>query len=275
MRKRRLVLEAGRAETRYWQDLWDYRELFVILAWRDICVRYKQAAIGVLWAILRPTLTMAVFTVVFAHVAGLPSVGSVPYPLMVLAGMLPWLLFSTIVVEAANSLVANEALVGKVYFPRLIIPAAVAMASLADFLVGLGLLVLMMAWYLFLPGWRIVFLPALVVLAVAAALGPGLMLASLNVKYRDFRHIIPFLVQLGLYVSPVGFSSENIPVEWRLAYALNPMVGVIDAFRWCLLGGQAQLYLPGLALGVAVIVLMLWAGLRVFRRTERSFADLI
>jgi len=271
----RLVLEAGRAEAQYWRDLWHYRELFAILAWRDISVRYKQTVIGVAWAVIRPFLTMIVFTVIFGGVAQLPSDGDAPYALMVFAGMLPWFLFSTILSESSNSLVANAPLVGKVYFPRLVIPSAAAVVSLVDFAISFLLMVLLMLWYWFMPGWQILLLPVFILLAVAAALGPAFLLSALNVKYRDFRHIIPFIVQFGLYVSPVGFSSANIPDEWRFLYGLNPMVGVIDGFRWCLLGGEATLHLPSFLVSLGVIAFFLWYGIRVFRRTEKTFADLI
>lgn len=271
----RIILEPGRADAQYWRDLWHYRELFAILAWRDIAVRYKQTVIGVAWAVIRPFLTMIVFTVIFGRVAHLPSDGDAPYAVMVFAGMLPWFLFSTILSESSNSLVTNSALVGKVYFPRLVIPSASAVVSLVDFIISFVLMIALMVWLWFLPDWRILLLPAFVLLAVAAALGPSLLLSAMNVKYRDFRYIIPFIVQFGLYVSPVGFSSANIPENWRLLYGLNPMVGVIDGFRWCLLGGEATIYLPSFALSLGVITFFLWYGTRVFRRTERTFADLI
>lgn len=269
-----LVLEAGRAERHYWCDLWAYRELFAILAWRDVAVRYKQTVIGVAWAVIRPFLTMVVFTVVFGRLARLPSEGGAPYPVMVFAGMLPWFLFSTILGEASNSLVGNANLVGKVYFPRLIIPASSAVVALVDFAVNLAILFGLMAWYGFWPSWRIALLPAFVALAVLASLGPAFLITALNVKYRDFRYIIPFIVQFGLYISPVGFSSAIVPERWRLLYSLNPVVGVIDGFRWCILGG-GRLYLPGFGLSLGVVALFLWLGIAYFRHTERGFADLI
>jgi lipopolysaccharide transport system permease protein len=270
-----LVLEPGRAERHYWRDIWAYRELFAILAWRDVAVRYKQTVIGILWAVVRPFLTMVVFTVVLGRLAKLPSEGGAPYPVMVFAGMLPWFLFSTILAEASNSLVGNSNLVGKVYFPRLIIPASSSLVALVDFGVNLSILVGLMLWYGFWPSWRIALLPAFVALAVLASLGPAFLLTALNVKYRDFRYIIPFIVQFGLYVSPVGFSSAIVPEKWRLLYSLNPVVGVIDGFRWCVLGGDSRLYLPGFLLSLAVVALFLWLGVRYFRHTERSFADLL
>lgn len=273
--ERVLVLEAGRAERHYWRDLWAYRELFAILAWRDLAVRYKQTVIGVAWAIIRPLLTMVIFTIVFGRLAGLPTVGSTPYPVLVFAGMLPWFLFSSILSDASNSIVGNAGLIGKVYFPRIIIPAAAGVVALADFGINLVLMSALMAWYGFAPDWHVVLLPAFVVLAVLAALGPALIVTALNVKYRDFRYIIPFLVQFGLYVSPVGFANAVVPAEWRFWYSLNPLVGVIDGFRWCLLGGESPLYVPGFLLSLVVVAVFLGLGVRQFRRTEKTFADLI
>jgi lipopolysaccharide transport system permease protein len=273
--ERVLLLEAGRSERNYWRDLWEYRELFSILAWRDVAIRYKQTVIGITWAVVRPLLTMLIFTVIFGRVARLPSPGGVPYPIMVFAGMLPWLLFSTILSDASNSLVSNSNLISKVYFPRLAVPCASSVAALVEFGIALVLLFAMMLWFRFLPDFRILFLPVFIVLAVLSSLGPALYVTALNVRYRDFRFIIPFVVQFGMYVSPVGFSSAVIPTKWRLLYHLNPVVGVIDGFRWCLLRGQGDLYLPGLYLNLFVIALFLWLGVSYFRKTERTFADLI
>ena len=270
-----IVIEAGRRERNYWLDLWRYRELFRVLAWRDLSVRYKQTVIGVLWALIRPVLTMLVFTVIFGQLARLPSVGTAPYPLMVLAGILPWTFFSTGLSEASNSLVNNANLISKVYFPRLIVPTATVVVALVDFLISFSILVLMMAWYQFLPGWQILVLPVFLLLAFFTSVGPALWITALNVKYRDFRYIITFIVQFGLYVSPVGFCSSVVPEEWRLLYSLNPMVGVIDGFRWCILGGQTELYTPGLAMSVGVTAFFLWFGIQRFRKMENSFADLI
>lgn len=270
-----IVLERGRADRNYWRDLWRYRELFAILAWRDVAVRYKQTAIGVAWAVLRPLLTMVIFTVVFGTLARLPSDGAAPYAVLVFAGLLPWFLFSSVLSEASGSLVGNAGLIGKVYFPRIIIPAAAAVVALIDFAINLVMLFAIMAWYGFAPDWRIVLLPAFVVLGVLASLGPALLITALNVRYRDFRYVIPFLIQFGLYVSPVGFSSGVVPEAWRFWYSLNPVVGVIDGFRWCVLGGQSQLYLPGFLLSLGIVALFLWLGVRTFRRTEKSFADLL
>jgi lipopolysaccharide transport system permease protein len=273
--ERLTILEAGRAERDYWRDLWHYRELFAILAWRDVSVRYKQTVIGIAWAIIRPFLTMIVFTVIFGHIAKLPTDGGAPYPILVFAGMLPWFLFSGVLSEASNSLIGNANLISKVYFPRLVIPTSTAVVALVDFLINLAMLALLMVWFGFLPSWRIVFLPAFIVLAVLASIGPALWITALNVKYRDFRYMIPFIVQFGLYVSPVGFSSAIVPEEWRLLYSLNPVVGVIDGFRWSLLGGESQIYWPGFALSLGVVAFFFWFGIRYFRATERTFADMV
>jgi lipopolysaccharide transport system permease protein len=269
-----IIIEAGRADRAYWYDLWRYRELFLVLAWRDISVRYKQTVIGVAWAVIRPLLTVVVFTLVFGKLAKLPSDGTAPYTLMVYAGMLPWTFFSTAVAEASSSLIGNANLISKVYFPRLIVPGATVMVAFIDFLIGFALMLGLMVWYQFPPGWHILLLPAFAALTFLASLGLGLWITALNVKYRDFRYVIPFLVQLGLYVSPVGFSSSVIPDGWRLIYSLNPMVGVIDGFRWCLLGGESQLYLPGLGLSIGVTAFFTWFGVRQFRKMENTIVDL-
>ncbi len=270
-----LVIEPGRTEKNYWADLWRYRELFLILAWRDISVRYKQTIIGILWAIIRPLLTMVVFTVIFSRIAKLHSDGSAPYALLVFAAMLPWSLFSNALSESSNSLINNSNLIGKIYFPRLIIPAATLVTAFIDFLISFVILIGMMLYYRFVPGWQIALLPAFIILALLASLGPGLWITALNVKYRDFRYVIPFVVQFGLYVSPVGFSSGVIPGKWRLLYSLNPMVGVIDGFRWCILGGNSPIYLPGFLLSLLIIAFFLYLGVSHFRKTEKTFADLI
>ena len=270
-----LILEAGRTERHYWSDIWRYRELFAILAWRDVSVRYKQTVIGVAWAVVRPFMTMVVFTIVFGRLAKLPSDGSAPYPIMVFTGMLPWFLFSTILSDASNSLVVNANLVGKVYFPRIIIPSATAVVALADFVVNLAMFAALMVWYHFIPTWRALLLPMFVILATLASLGPSLFITALNVKYRDFRYIIPFIVQFGLYISPVGFSSAVVPEKWRFWYSLNPVVGTIDGFRWCLLGKNSTLNFADFSSSLIMIALFLWLGIAYFRRTERTFADLI
>src|SRR5438309_577569 len=270
-----IILEPGRTEQNYWRDLCSYRELFQVLAWRDVSVRYKQTIIGVAWAVIRPFLTMVIFTIIFARLAKLPSEGKAPYALMVFVGMLPWTFFSTALSDASNSLIGNANLISKVYFPRLIIPTATIIVGFVDLLIGFGILAAMMLWYHFQPSWHILLLPIFVLLAFLASLGPGLWITALNVKYRDFRYVIPFILQFGLYVSPVGFSSTVVPEKWRLLYSLNPIVGVIDGFRWCVLGGDSQLHAPGFPLSLCVIALFVWLGIAYFRRTEQSFADLI
>jgi lipopolysaccharide transport system permease protein len=269
-----IVIEANRPELHYWEDLWRYRELFRVLAWRDVSVRYKQTVIGAAWALIRPFLTMVVFTIIFGRIAKLPSQG-VPYALLVFTAMLPWSLFSTALTDASNSLVSNANLISKVYFPRLIIPAATVVVSVVDFLISFIILLLLMVWYQFVPNVKIVLLPIFIAIAFMACLGPALWVTALNVKYRDFRYVIPFIVQLGLYISPVGFSSNVIPEQWRLVYSLNPMVGVIDGFRWCILGQNNSFYLSGFLLSLGVSIGFLWFGIRQFRKMESSFADLI
>jgi homopolymeric O-antigen transport system permease protein len=270
-----IIIEPNRRERHYWLDMWQYRELFRILAWRDLSVRYKQTVIGVLWVLFRPILTMLVFTIIFGKIAHLPSDGSAPYALMVFAGMLPWAFFSTGLTDAANSLIVDTNLISKVYFPRLILPTATIVVAFADLLVSLCILMVLMVWYQFWPSWQISLLPVFMCSAFLATMGPGLWISALNVQYRDFRYVIPFIVQFGLYVSPVGFSSSVIPTQWRSIYALNPMVGAIDGFRWCILGEQSELYLPDLAVSAGVIAFFLWFGVRQFRKMENSFADLI
>ncbi|NEP19471.1 MAG: ABC transporter permease [Leptolyngbya sp. SIO4C1] len=270
-----LVIEAGRTEAQYWRDLWRYRELFYFLAWRDVLVRYKQTAIGVAWALIRPFLTMVVFSIVFGRLANLPSEGDAPYPILVFAAMLPWQFFASALTECSNSLIINSNLVSKVYFPRLVVPTSAVIVSFVDFLISGLILLGLMAWYDALPSWRIATLPLFIMIAFAAAMGAGLWLAALNVQYRDFRYIVPFIVQFGLYISPVGFSSSIVPDQWRLLYALNPMVGVIDGFRWAIIGGDVQLFWPGFLLSLLLVIFVLVTGTMYFRHMERSFADII
>jgi lipopolysaccharide transport system permease protein len=269
-----LVIEAGRANYHYWKDLWRYRELFLVLTWRDILVRYKQTVLGVSWALLRPLLAAAVFTVIFGKLANLPSDGA-PYPLLVMVAMLPWLFFATGLTEASGSLVGNANMISKVYFPRLIMPVSAVIVSLVDLLISSFIAMALMAWYGVWPDWRVITFPLFVVLAFAAAIGAGTWFAALNVKYRDFRYIVPFVLQLALYISPVGFSSSIVPDKWRLLYSINPMVGVIDGVRWALLGGADPLYWPSILLSVAVTTVLLISGVAFFRRAEKQFADII
>lgn len=272
---RHLVLEAGRADRQYWRDLWRYRELFFILAWRDVAVRYKQTVIGLAWAFVRPFMTMVVFTIVFGKIAKLPSEGAAPYAVMVFAGLLPWTLFASVLSDASTSIVGSSNLISKVYFPRLIVPVSTVLVALIDFLVSLFILAGLMLWYGVVPGWQILLLPLFVMLALLCSIGPALWAAAVLVKYRDFRFIIPFVTQIGLYISPVGFSGKIVPEQWQLLYSLNPMVGIIDGFRWCILGGASPIDGPGFVIGVAITLVLLWWGIRSFRRTERAFADLI
>ena len=270
-----LIIEAGKTEKNYWKDIWRYRELFYILSWRDIKVRYKQTVIGAAWSIIRPLLTMIVFTVIFSRVAKMPAGLDAPYAILVYAGLLPWTFFSTSLSEASNSLIGNTNLISKVYFPRLIIPAATVITSLVDFAISFVLMLGLFVWYQYTPGWQMLLLPLFLFLAFIASIGVGLYLTAMNVKFRDFRYIVPFIVQFGLYISPVGFNSNNIPEKWRLVYALNPMVGVIDGFRWCLLNGQQKLYWDTMLISLCVSLFFLWVGIRQFRKMEKSFADLI
>lgn len=269
-----LVIEAGRTETQYWRDLWRYRELFAFLAWRDLLVRYKQTVVGVAWSLIRPFLTMVVLTVVFGKFGKMPS-GGVPYPILVFCGMLPWQFFSAALSESGNSLVTNSNLISKVYFPRLVVPAASVITSFVDFMISAVFLVALMVWYQYVPSANVWVLPFFVLLAFAASLGAGLWIAALMVQYRDFRFIVPFIVQFGLYLSPVGFYSSVVPEQWRLLYSVNPMVGVIDGFRWCLLGGEHTLYWNGLLLSIVGVLVLVTSGIWYFRKTERSFADVI
>jgi len=270
-----LILEAAYARRNYWQDVWRYRDLFAILAWRDIALRHRQSVLGIAWSVLRPLMTVLIFTVVFSRIAKLPSDGMAPYALMVFAGIIPWNLLSSIIGQASNSLVSNAGLIGKVYFPRLIVPASVIAVTLVDAAISLLLLFAMMAWFGFFPDWRILLLPFFMAFAVLVGLGPALWLSAVNVKYRDFQHVAAFALQFGIYISPVGFSSTAVPEQWRLLYSLNPAVGIIDGFRWSLFHGEAQLYLPGLLCSLAITALMLWAGVTYFRKAERTFVDVI
>ncbi len=272
---RELIIEAGRAEQQYWRDLWHFRELFYILAWRDILVRYKQTVIGIAWAVIRPFVTVVVFTLVFNRIAKLEAPEGVPYALFVSVAMMPWQFFASALSEASGSLLNNSGLISKVYFPRLIIPAGSVITSLVDFAITLVMLAVLMVWYQYAPDWRVLTLPLFILLAFAAALGSGLFLCALNVKYRDFRYVVPFIVQFGLYVSPVGFSSTKVPEHLRWLYDLNPMVGVIDGFRWACLRGTVPLEMHTLASSVVVIAAMCAYGMWYFRKTEKIFADVI
>ncbi len=271
-----LHISPGKAGINYYKDLWRYRELFLFLAWRDVLVRYKQTVIGVLWSVLRPLITMIIFTIVFSRLANLPSNGA-PYGVMVFAGVLPWQFFSNSLADTGNSLVANAHLVSKVYFPRIIIPASSVIVGFIDFLIAfIIMLVLMIFWYSFIPPVSIFFILPFLVPAFLSSLGLGFLVSALTVKYRDFRYIVPFIVQFGLYISPVGFMSSIVPEKWRLLYSLNPIVGVIDGFRWAILGGGSQpLWWPGVAVSTAVSIILFMIGFGYFRNTEKAFADVI
>ena len=270
-----IIIEPGSSSKNYWKDLWRYRELFYILSWRDVKVRYKQTVIGAAWSVIRPLLTMIIFTIVFSKVAKLPAGVDAPYAIMVYAAMLPWIFFSTSLAEASMSLIGNSNLITKVYFPRMIVPTASIITSLVDFLISFCLLFILFLWYGYFPSWQILVLPVFLLMAFVASVGAGLFVTALNVKYRDFRYIIPFIVQFGLYISPVGFNSNVIPEKWRLVYALNPMVGVIDGFRWCLLRGEQVIYWDAMAVSVGMSLILFVFGIRQFRKMEKSFADLI
>ena len=274
-----VIIEPGRTEKNYWKDLWRYRELFYILSWRDLKVRYKQTIIGLLWSVLRPLLTMMIFTFVFGEIAKFPVPDGVKYPVLIFAGLLPWQFFATGLSEASNSLIGNERLISKVYFPRMIIPASSVITSLVDFLISLVLMFGLLIWFGVAPSVNLVFLPLFILMAFLASFGVGLWLTSLNVKYRDFKHVVPFLVQLGLYLSPVGFTSaiaeKIIPEKFQLLYYINPMAGVIDGFRWCFFGERTPLNWNGMLFSLAVTLFFLFIGIRTFRKMEKNFADLI
>ena len=270
------IIEPGRTEKNYWKDLWRYRELFYILSWRDIKVRYKQTVLGIIWAVIRPLLTMIVFTFVFGRLAKMPVDGLAPYAIMVFAGLLPWQFFSNALTESSNSLIGNEKLITKVYFPRLIIPASSVITSFVDFLISFVILLALFIVYSYTPPVEIFLIPLFWIMAFAASFGPGLWLTALNVKYRDFRYIIPFVVQFGLFISPVGYSSSLIPAEWRGVYALNPMAGVIDGFRWCIVKNAPNPLLDyPFYISLGVTIFFVWLAIFQFRKMEKNFADLI
>jgi lipopolysaccharide transport system permease protein len=270
----KIIIKSNRTTKNFLLELWEYRELFLFLSWKDILVRYKQTAIGIAWSVLRPFLTMIVFTVVFGKIAKLPSDG-IPYPVLIFAALLPWQFFSNTLTESGNSLVANANMISKIYFPRIIIPSTSMVVGMIDFMISFAIMLALMAWYGFYPNWKIVVLPLLLGLAALTSLGAGYWISALNVKFRDFKYILPFVVQFGLYVSPVGFSSNVVPEKWRLIYSINPMVGVIDGFRWAILGKDVDLYLPGFALSICLTLLLFFSGARFFYKTEREFADII
>jgi lipopolysaccharide transport system permease protein len=253
------------------REVWAYRDLLLILAWRDIKVRYKQTAVGALWALLQPAVPMVIFAVIFGYFANLPTDG-LPYPIFFLAGWLPWQLFSFALTQSSNSLVDNERLVTKVYFPRLILPLASVISGLVDFAVALLLLVIAMVWYRHVPGPQVLLLPLLVIMVIATALAVGLWLSALSALYRDFRYAIPFLVMVWMYLSPIPYSSTMVPEQWRWLYGLNPMAGIIESFRLVLLGGTFNPW-GMLAIGAVSTTLLLLTGAVYFRQVERTIAD--
>lgn len=269
-----LIIEAGKSERHYFADLWRFRELFYFISWRDILVRYKQTVIGIAWAVLRPLLTMLAFTLIFGRLAKLPS-GDAPYPVLVFTALLPWQFFTTALSDASNSLIANSAMISKIYFPRMIMPISSVIVALIDFLISFVLLGIVMTFYRFAPSWKIVFMPLFLLLSIIFTLGIGLLFSALNVKYRDFRYIVPFIVTFGTYISPVGFSSDIVPERFRMIYSINPMVGVIDGFRWSIMGKGVSLYIPGFIISIALTIVIFILGIFYFRKTEKTFADRI
>lgn len=268
-----MVITSKTVNTHYWRNLWQYRELIFILSWRDITVRYKQTVLGTAWSIIRPLMATFFFTLVFHKLAKMEAPEAVPYAVLVFAGMLPWQFFSNALSESGNSLVGNAGLISKVYFPRMVIPLSTLVTSLVDFFITAVLLVIVCLFFQFTPPWQVVWLPVFIMMAILTSFGAGLWISALQVSYRDFRFIIPFLVQFGLYITPVGFSSNIIPDKWRLLYAINPMVGVIDGFRWCILG--EEIHFPSMFVSCTVSVLLVFMGIRYFRTSEKSFADII
>jgi lipopolysaccharide transport system permease protein len=269
-----IVIEAGKADRRYWRDLWNYRELFYFLSWKEVLVRYKQTVIGISWSVLRPVLTMVVFTIVFGRLAQLPS-GDAPYPVLVFSALLPWQFFANSLNDASNSFIANQNMINKIYFPRMIMPSSSIIVAFIDFLISFVILGIVMVFYSFIPSWKIVFVPLFFLLAVILSLGMGFLFSALNVKYRDFRYIVPFIVQFGLFISPVGFSSDIVPEQYRMLYSINPMVGVIDGFRWAIIGKGVSFYIPGFIISIALTFLIFFLGIFYFRKTEKTFADKI
>ena len=269
-----IIIEPNKTTADFVYELVKFRELFFFMALRDILVRYKQTVIGVAWSVIRPLLSMVIFTVIFGRVAKLPSEG-VPYPIMVFSALLPWQYFANSMQAASESFIRASTMISKIYFPRLIMPTSSVLVSAVDFAISFVLMCILMLVYRFVPSPMIFLLPVFFLLATMTSLGVGYFFSAVGVKYRDFRHIMPFIVQFGLYVSPVGFSSSVIPDKWRLLYSLNPMVGVIDGFRWCIQGTAASLYIPGFVISLVTSTLIFWIGLKYFRKTERTFADYI
>ena len=270
-----LIIEPNKTTADFVLELLQFRQLFFFMALRDILVRYKQTVVGVAWAVIRPLLSMIIFTVIFGRVAKLPTEGSAPYPIMVFSALLPWQYFASSMQSGAGSLQKAAQMISKIYFPRLILPTSAVLVSAVDFLISFVMLIILMIVYRFMPSPYIILLPVFFIPATLAALGIGYWFSAIGVRYRDFNHIMPFIVQFGMYVSPVGFSSSVIPVRWRLVYSLNPMVGVIDGFRWCIQGTSQSLYVPAFIISIVSSLIMFYFGLRYFRKTEKTFADFI
>lgn len=270
-----VIIEPNKTTSDFLYELVQFRELFVFMALRDILVRYKQTIIGVAWSVIRPFLSMIIFTVIFGRVAKLPSEGGVPYPIMVFSALLPWQYFSNAMSSSSDSFIRASSMISKIYFPRIILPTSSVLVSAVDFGISFALLCLLMVFYRFMPPARILLIPLFFIPVTVTALGIGYLFSALGVRYRDFKHVMPFMVQFGLYVSPVGFSSSVIPDKWRLLYSLNPMVGVIDGFRWCIQGTSQSLYMPGFIISLVISVTVFYYGLKYFRKTERTFADYI
>lgn len=270
-----LVIKATKNRSSYWKEIWEYKDLLYILVWRDIKVRYKQTFLGVLWSILQPLLTMVVFTFIFSQIAELPTEAKAPYPILVFSALIPWQFFSSAISGAGSSLIANQALITKVYFPRTVIPASTVIASMFDMIISLAILIFLIVYYSFIPSWKICLLPLLVLHVFLFTMGLSLLISSYNIKYRDFRYIIPFAIQFGLLISPVGFSSTVIPENLYYVYSLNPMVGIIDGFRWSILNttGSFNLFTYGISIFISMIIFLV--GVYKFKRIEQSISDII
>ncbi len=268
------IIEAGALKQHYWKSLWAKRSLLYYLSRKDLTVRYKQTFVGVAWVLIRPFLTMVVFTIIFGSIANLDSNG-LPYGFIVFAGVVPWTLFANLFAETSGSLLANGALLRKVHCPRLIFPAASLLVALADCAVSFSLLIVMMICYQIAPSWQIIFFPFFILMAATTAVGLGLIAATLNAKFRDFQQLIPFLLQMGMYLSPVGYLNQLISKKWEFAYSLNPLAGIINGFRWSLVPQSIPIYVPGLLYSIGFSVVILLIGIKVFRSAEANFADTV
>jgi len=268
------IIEAGAINKEYWANLWQRRQLLYYLTRRDLIVRYKQTIVGVAWVVIRPFLTMVVLTVIFGSIANLDSSG-LPYGFVVFAGVLPWFLFANMLADTSNCLLANTGMLTKVYFPRLIFPASIFIVTLIDFFVSFILLIIMMFWYKITPGWQLIFFPAFIFMSATLGVGLGLIFATLNAKYRDFQQLIPFLLQLGIYLSPVGYLNSLVPGKWEIIYSANPMAGIINGFRWTLSPYSIKLNWGASLYSLVFTMVVFWIGIKLFRKAENSFADTI